>query len=269
MKVFIYEDYSELVDFFGLPPNEVPFLGSTLVDFTINALTSQCSLLLGEGEPEIFYPESWGRDNSFSGDYTPLLSEEPELVLVTTSSSILVGTISRDDLQYVKERPNHLFYNGLVYIGYISRNGLKVPTNDDSLMSGFRSVTSLEGFLRLNQALVSRLSYPYDYDLDDSDIYGSPVILSESIHNSTICGPAFIGENVHISNSYIGPGTVIAGNTNIVNSRVYSSFVFDSSLSSISRLENSLIGGSSVVSGMPELADSRLPSGSKVVGSKG
>ncbi|MEM3695967.1 MAG: glucose-1-phosphate thymidylyltransferase [Candidatus Bathyarchaeia archaeon] len=68
------------------------------------------------------------------------------------------------------------------------------------------------------------------------------------IINSTVRGPAIIGENCLIENSFIGPYTSIGNNTQITESNIeYSVILENASIKGVERLEESLIGRSTKI----------------------
>ena len=61
--------------------------------------------------------------------------------------------------------------------------------------------------------------------------------------NSVVRGPAIIGEECYIENSFIGPYTSVGRNSKIINSNVeYSVIMEGSQVVDVDRLEESLIG---------------------------
>jgi len=67
---------------------------------------------------------------------------------------------------------------------------------------------------------------------------------SAQIENSLIIQPCFIGENVKISNSKIGPGVSLGNNTIIVNSNIENSLIQENTRINHGNLSNSMIGNS-------------------------
>lgn len=72
--------------------------------------------------------------------------------------------------------------------------------------------------------------------------------LGSRVVNSTIRGPAVIGENVRIENSFIGPFTSIGGRCRIISSVLEHCVLLENArIENVDRLEDSLIGKNSVV----------------------
>ena len=67
---------------------------------------------------------------------------------------------------------------------------------------------------------------------------------SAQIENSLIIKPCFIGENVKISNSKVGPGVSLGNNTIIVNSNIENSLIQENTRINHGNLSNSMIGNS-------------------------
>lgn len=67
---------------------------------------------------------------------------------------------------------------------------------------------------------------------------------SAQIENSLIIQPCFIGENVKISNSKVGPGVSLGNNTIIVNSNIENSLIQENTRINHGNLSNSMIGNS-------------------------
>lgn len=67
---------------------------------------------------------------------------------------------------------------------------------------------------------------------------------SAQIENSLIIQPCFIGENVKISNSKIGPGVSLGNNTVVVNSNIENSLIQENTRINHGNLSNSMIGNS-------------------------
>ncbi|SIQ36570.1 glucose-1-phosphate thymidylyltransferase [Chryseobacterium sp. RU37D] len=67
---------------------------------------------------------------------------------------------------------------------------------------------------------------------------------SAQIENSLIIQPCFIGENVKISNSKVGPGVSLGNNTIIINSNIENSLIQENTRINHGNLSNSMIGNS-------------------------
>ncbi|MDH6252124.1 glucose-1-phosphate thymidylyltransferase [Chryseobacterium sp. H1D6B] len=67
---------------------------------------------------------------------------------------------------------------------------------------------------------------------------------SATIENSLIIQPCFIGENVKIMNSKIGPGVSLGNNTTVINSNIHNSLIQENTIIDHGNLSNSMIGNS-------------------------
>lgn len=67
---------------------------------------------------------------------------------------------------------------------------------------------------------------------------------SAKIENCLIIPPCFIGENVELSNSKIGPGVSIGNNTKVINSNIDNSLIQENTTIDHGNLSNSMIGNS-------------------------
>lgn len=273
MKVFIYESDSVLVNFFQRPEFQIPFLSSNLLSF-LGAGVVRNSIILDE-DYTVFLPLSWEPhiENSsnfsfYSGDIANQLStsqkRDYELVFITGLFSLMLGDFFDHDLSHLKQNPEKLFTNRGVIGGYLKKGQeLSAPEEFD----GFKNFVNLteENYLRLNQDLVENLSIQSVGVT--ARTYGKPIILSENVSSdSTVCGPCFIGKNVRVDSSYISPGTVILGTTEIVNSRVTSSFVMDAYLDGTS-IEDT-IALEATIENVTLSKGAKLPPGSVIIGER-
>lgn len=103
-----------------------------------------------------------------------------------------------------------------------------------------------EDMLEANDLVLEELDYKIEGYVDRDSQVGRRVTIERGaeIINSVIRGPAIIGENARIVNSYIGPFTSIDHDVKIENSEIEHSMVLENShISDIeSRIQDSLIG---------------------------
>ncbi|KMQ68070.1 nucleotidyltransferase [Chryseobacterium sp. FH2] len=78
------------------------------------------------------------------------------------------------------------------------------------------------------------------YETEEMSQYPASAV----IENSLIIQPCFIGENVKISNSKVGPGVSLGNNTIIVNSNIENSLIQENTTINHGNLSNSMIGNS-------------------------
>ncbi len=89
-------------------------------------------------------------------------------------------------------------------------------------------------------ATVETNSKILEYEREEMHNYPASAV----IENSLIIQPCFIGENVKISNSKIGPGVSLGNNTIIVNSNIENSLIQENTRINHGNLSNSMIGNS-------------------------
>lgn len=110
----------------------------------------------------------------------------------------------------------------------------------------WKDTGKLEDILEANRIMLDVLEPRVDGTVDDaSQLHGKVVIeKGAQVLNSTVRGPAIIGENSKIENAYVGPFTSIYYDVTIRNSEIEHSVVLEKSsiLDIHSRIEDSLIG---------------------------
>lgn len=89
-------------------------------------------------------------------------------------------------------------------------------------------------------ATVETNSKILDYEKEEMLNYPASAV----IENSLIIQPCFIGENVKISNSKVGPGVSLGNNTIVVNSNIENSLIQENTRINHGNLSNSMIGNS-------------------------
>lgn len=123
------------------------------------------------------------------------------------------------------------------------------------VISGWwKDTGKLEDLLEANRIILDTLKLEIKGKVNkDSHLFGKVVIeKGASIVNSTIRGPAIIGENTKIVNSYIGPFSSIYHDAVIENSEIEHSIVLEESkIENISRIEDSLVGKNVTISRHP------------------
>ena len=103
----------------------------------------------------------------------------------------------------------------------------------------------LTPLLEANRLILERLDQVVDGKVDEaSRIEGRVVIQAGAeVVNSTIRGPAIVGEGTRVVDSYIGPFTAVAADCEIVHSEIENSVVLEHSrIVEAGRLVDSLIG---------------------------
>jgi glucose-1-phosphate thymidylyltransferase len=99
--------------------------------------------------------------------------------------------------------------------------------------------------LEVNRTVLEGLTRRIDGTVDEASETFGRVVVEEGarIVNSRIVGPAVVGTNTVVEDSYVGPFTSIAENCRITDSELEFSIVLrDSSIDGVRRIESSLIG---------------------------
>lgn len=258
MKVFLYPDFtSKVPEYFQEEDYNIPFLGSTLIDFFVDSY-GRFAKSTGN-ELEILVPSFWKIDFTKYYQLSLSLGDDYEVVFLTSLLNIPAVDFSIEDYQYLVQNPGKFFeYGNGFKAGYINKHSNLADFPGKPLPS-FNNLIHLnsDNFLKMNQSLVNN----YRGEESMPGFYGLPVVAAfrENIINSKICAPSLIGEDVKIINSVIYPGTVITGNTSIENSEIFESFVCEAFIKN-SVVKNSLVALSSV--DHVDLEDSVVPKGS-------
>lgn len=270
MQVFYYENPSIINQWFGEPDNRIPFLGSNLLNFNTMGF-----LRLGNqrgDSPKIHIPSRWYADldnpslfteydgSSISETLNESQVQDYELVFILSLTSLLVGEVTETDISHLKQNPGKTYINRGVIGGYLKK-GDEFPTPEE--FEGFTGFIPLneDNYLILSQDLVGQLSVKSV--ATEARVYGNPIILSTDISpDSIICYPCYIGKDVVINSSYIGPGSVIRSGSSINNSKIYGSIV-DGSRVTNAELTDTILSNA-LVEGV-KLTNSVLPAWSSVI----
>lgn len=109
--------------------------------------------------------------------------------------------------------------------------------------------------LEANDLVLEELDYKVEGYVDRESQIGRRVTIERGaeVINSVVRGPAIIGENTRLINSYVGPFTSISRNVTIENSEVEHSMVLENSkISNIeARIQDSLIGRNATIEKSP------------------
>lgn len=112
-----------------------------------------------------------------------------------------------------------------------------------------------DDMLEANDLVLEELEYTIDGYVDRDSTVGRRVTVEKGaeIINSIVRGPAIIGKNSRIINSYVGPFTSIYSNVTIENSEIEHSLVLENSVIKDidGRIQDSLIGRNVVVTKSP------------------
>jgi len=103
----------------------------------------------------------------------------------------------------------------------------------------------LEDLLEANRIILEDMESYCEGEVDEDSQLAGRVRIEKGakIINSSIRGPAVIGENTIIENSYIGPFTAVYYDAKVSNSEIEHSIILEkSTISDIARIEESLVG---------------------------
>jgi glucose-1-phosphate thymidylyltransferase len=129
-------------------------------------------------------------------------------------------------------------------IQYLVDQGYKVIPH---LVSGWwKDTGKIEDILEANRLILENIATQVDGKVDSASKITGNVIIEKDVlvRNSTIRGPAIIGEKTQIIDSYIGPFTSIQGGCKIIRTEVEHSIILEGSeIRDVgSRIDESLIG---------------------------
>ncbi|MDT0346414.1 glucose-1-phosphate thymidylyltransferase [Streptomyces litchfieldiae] len=115
-----------------------------------------------------------------------------------------------------------------------------------SLISGYwKDTGNVTDMLEVNRQVLESVAPRVDGDVDESSEIIGRVAIAEGAHirNSRIIGPAIIGADCRITDTYIGPFTSVADGCRISGSEIEFSIVLaDSAIDGVHRIQASLIG---------------------------
>lgn len=137
-------------------------------------------------------------------------------------------------------------------IQYLIEKGFEVKPH---IIDGWwKDTGKLEDILEANRIMLSEIKRKIKGKVDsESEIVGEVIIeKGAEVVRSTVRGPAIIGENSRIVDSYIGPFTSIYYETDIIKSEIEHSVILEKvKLNGVARLEDSLIGRAVNISKSP------------------
>ncbi len=128
-------------------------------------------------------------------------------------------------------------------IQWLIDNGHRV--RHEILEGWWKDTGKLQPLLEGNRLILETLEQRIDGTVDDGSLIDGRVVIEEGaqIVNSTVRGPAVIGRNSRVVNSYIGPFTSVYFDCEVIDSEIEHSVVLEqSTITGISRITDSLIG---------------------------
>lgn len=187
-------------------------------------------------------PEAYGVVKLNERNEIVELVEKPETFV---SDQAVIGIYYFKDIGVLKEELQYVLDNNIIHGGeYQINDGIKrmmqsgkvfkTGTVDEWMDCGNKNVT-----IETNRRMLGFL---------EKD--GEPLVdNSVQMENSNIIEPCFIGENVVLKNSSIGPYVSVGDNTTIENSSLKNSLVQNQSKISNANLDNAMIGNHVVFNG--------------------
>lgn len=129
-------------------------------------------------------------------------------------------------------------------IQYLVEHGYEVQPH---LVTGWwKDTGKIEDILEANRLILETISGSNLGNVDDTSRINGQVVIEQGVvvNNSIIRGPAIIGENSEIADSYIGPFTSIQNNCKIIHTEIENSIVLEKSeiVEVGGRIDESLIG---------------------------
>ncbi len=129
-------------------------------------------------------------------------------------------------------------------IQYLVKNGYEVRSH---MVTGWwKDTGKIEDILDANRLILETLTQKIEGDVDADSRTNGPVVIEKgaSVTNSIIRGPAIIGKNTQIQDSYIGPFTSIQKDCLVCQTEIEHSIVLEGSeIREVgSRIDESLIG---------------------------
>jgi glucose-1-phosphate thymidylyltransferase len=129
-------------------------------------------------------------------------------------------------------------------IQYLVENGYEVHPH---LVTGWwKDTGKIEDILEANRLILESIEGKSQGNVDATSRINGQVVIEQGVvvKNSIIRGPAIIGENTEISDSYIGPFTSIQNDCRIIHTEIEHSIVLEKSeiIEVGSRIDESLIG---------------------------
>ncbi|RZJ48311.1 MAG: nucleotidyltransferase [Chryseobacterium sp.] len=206
-------------------------------------------------------------DTLFRADFTLDTNSDGVIWVKKVDDPSAFGVVKLDDYGFITdfiEKPQ-TFVSDLAIIGiYYFNSGEKLMSeinyimdNDIKVSGEYQLTTALEN-LRQKGAKFSlgKVDDWMDCGNKNATVETNSKILAYekeemshftttcTIENSLIIEPCFIGENVKIMNSKIGPGVSIGNNTVIINSNIENSLIQENTKINHGNLSNSMIGNS-------------------------
>lgn len=238
-------------DFLG-QDDFVMVLGDNLYEVDIKSFIDEfnkepmnCRILL----KEVDEPKRFGVANIVDGILVDLIEKpkNPPSNLAITGVYIFDKNISDACMSIDKSWRNE--YEITDAIKWLIDNGYKVEF--DILEGWWRDLGKPKDILDANHHKLNHISTEMNGIIDEkSELTGSIIVGQNSkIYNSIIRGPAVIGDDTIIENSYIGPYSSISNKIRIINCEIENSIILDGSYISnvINVIDSSIIERNCVI----------------------
>lgn len=212
-------------------------------------------------------------DTLFRADFNLDKNSDGVIWVKSVEDPSAFGVVKLDDQGYITdfvEKPEE-FVSDLAIIGiYYFKSAEKLMDEINYIMSNdimqggeYQLTTALENLRQKGakfslgkvddwmdcgnkNATVETNGKILNYEQEEFKIYPQ----SAKIETSLIIQPCFIGKNVTIANSKIGPNVSIGNNTKIVNSNIDNSLIQENTIINHGNLSNSMIGNSAEYHGV-------------------
>lgn len=212
-------------------------------------------------------------DTLFRADFNLDKNSDGVIWVKSVEDPSAFGVVKLDDQGYITdfvEKPEE-FVSDLAIIGiYYFKSAEKLMDEINYIMSNdimqggeYQLTTALENLRQKGakfslgkvddwmdcgnkNATVETNGKILNYEQEEFKIYPP----SAKIETSLIIQPCFIGENVIIANSKIGPNVSIGNNTKILNSNIDNSLIQENTIINHGNLSNSMIGNSAEYHGV-------------------
>lgn len=212
-------------------------------------------------------------DTLFRADFNLDKNSDGVIWVKSVEDPSAFGVVKLDDQGYITdfvEKPEE-FVSDLAIIGiYYFKSAEKLMDEINYIMSNdimqggeYQLTTALENLRQKGakfslgkvddwmdcgnkNATVETNGKILNYEQEEFKIYPQ----TAKIETSLIIQPCFIGENVTIANSKIGPNVSIGNNTKIVNSNIDNSLIQENTIINHGNLSNSMIGNSAEYHGV-------------------
>ena len=213
-------------------------LGDTLFDVDLKKFIDSKNSVISV--QKVDDPRRFGVvETNAKGEITRFV-EKPASKIVSTSNDAIIGLYFFKNSDSIFNGLEHIVSNGHTTSGeyqltdamqYMLQNSQQIPSDVFTIfhIDAWLDCGKPETILETNRYLLKKMDHKYDYQ------------------GSTINYPVYIGENVILQNSTIGPNVTINGNCEICDSKIENSIINKETKIQRSELKNSMVGEYSVI----------------------